>query len=218
MYKIIRQHYKIQKFKLGSVRFLGGSMKAQIFKILVLGIGLFAVQPALAALDFLAEIGIHEGGDDLITINFIDGSSRDLQAGEFLSLAGGIAWDMGSIMEGRLTAGWKGDEVSATNGSVKLNRWTSDFMLFFKAGGWRFGGGAAYHWDVQLEGSGDASSASADFDNAAGAVAEIDYYFNENAYIGLQYLNIEYDRQATLNNSARTFDASSIGLIIGGRW
>ena len=193
-------------------------MKAQIVKVLFLGLGLFVVQLALTSLDILAEIGIHDGGDDLITVNFTDGSSRELQAGEFLSLGAGIAWDMGSVMEGRLSVGWKGDEVSATNGSVKLNRWTSNFMLLFVAGNWRFGGGAAYHWDVQLEGSGDASSASADFDNAAGAIAEIDYYFNENAYVGLQYLNIEYDRQATLGNSARTFDASSIGVTIGGRW
>ena len=48
--------------------------------------------------------------------------------------------------------------------------------------------------------------------------AEINYYFNENAYVGLQYLKIDYDRLATLGNSARTLDASSIGLIIGGRW
>lgn len=43
-------------------------------------------------------------------------------------------------------------------------------------------------------------------------------FINENAYVGLQYLKIDYDRLATLGNSARTFDASSIGLIIGGRW
>ena len=85
-------------------------------------------------------------------------------------------------------------------------------------GGWRFGGGAAYHWDVELDGSGVASNASAEFDDAIGVVAEIDYYFSENAYVGLQYLNIEYDRLATLGNSALTFDASSFGLIIAGRW
>jgi len=193
-------------------------MKSQFVRVFCILTVLFAAQPAFAAFDFLAELGIHNGGDDLITVNFTDGTSRDLQAGEFLSLGAGVAWDMGSVMEWRLYAGWKGDEVAASNGSVKLNRWTSNFMLFFNAGDWRFGGGAAYHWDVKLEGSGVATSASADFDDATGTVAEIDYYFNENAYIGLQYLKIEYDRLATNGNSARTFDASSIGLMIGGRW
>jgi hypothetical protein len=193
-------------------------MKSQFLKTVVIALGLFIIYPAQASLDVLVELGIHDGGDDVITLNFTDGSSRDMQAGEFLSLGAGVAWDIGSVMETRLYAGWKGDEVSATNGSVKLNRWTSNFMLLFKAGGWRFGGGVAYHWDVKLDGSGDATNASAEFDDAIGAVAEIDYYFNEYAYVGLQYLNIEYDRRATLGNSARTFDASSIGLTIGGRW
>lgn len=193
-------------------------MRSQFLKAVVIALGFVITQPAQAALDIMVELGIHDGGDDIITVNFTDGSSRDMQAGEFLSLGAGVAWDIGSVMETRLYAGWKGDEVSADNGSVKLNRWTSNFMLLFKAGGWRFGGGAAYHWSIELDGSGAATNASAEFDDALGAVAEIDYYFNENAYVGLQYLNIEYDRRATLGNSARTFDASSIGLTIGGRW
>lgn len=192
-------------------------MISEYKRLFLLTLGLLISCPVIA-LDIFGEIGIHDGGDDLITLNFTDGSSRDLQAGEFLSLGFGVAWDLGSVMEGRLYAGWKGDEVSASNGSVKLNRWTSNLMLLFKAGGWRFGGGAAYHWDVELDGSGAAANASAEFDDAVGVVAEIDYYFSEYAYIGVQYVDIEYDRLATLGNAARTFDASSIGLTIGGRW
>ena len=91
-------------------------------------------------------------------------------------------------------------------------------MLFYKAGAWRYGGGAAYHWNVKLGGSGDASDASADFDDAWGAVAEVDYFFNENIYVGLQYLNMEYDSQANTTYPAKSFDASSIGVTLGGRW
>jgi hypothetical protein len=187
-------------------------------KAAIITFGFAVIPPSQAALDFFAELGIHDGGDDLVTVYFSDGTDRDVQAGEFFSLGLGVAWDMGEYLETRLYAGWLGDDVSANNGDVKLNRWTSNFMLFFKTGGWRFGGGVAYHWDIQLEGSGVASNASADFDNALGGVAEIDYYFTENAYVGLQYLSMDYDRLATMGNSAQTFDASSIGLTIGGRW
>jgi len=193
-------------------------MKLFILKVIFITLGFAVIQPSQASLDFFAELGIHDGGDDVLTVNFTDGTSRDIQAGEFLSVGLGVAWDMGEYLESRLYAGWLGDDVSATNGNVKLNRWTSNFMLFLKAGGWRFGGGAAYHWDVKLDGSGDATNASADFEDAFGVVAEVDYYFTENAYVGLQYLNMDYDRLATMSNSAKTFDASSIGLTIGGRW
>lgn len=189
------------------------------FKSIILGFFLASIySPANADFDFLLELGLHEGGDDLVTVGFSDGTNRSIQAGEFISLDAGIAWDWGEVMEARLVGGWKGDEISADNGGIDYSRWTSNFLLMFKAGNWRFGGGATYHWDIELEGSGSAVSASAEFDDALGYIAEVDYYFHEKAFVGLQYTIIEYDRLATLGNSAASFDANSIALVIAGRW
>jgi hypothetical protein len=49
-------------------------------------------------------------------------------------------------------------------------------------------------------------------------VAEIDYYFSEGAYFGIQYLNIEYDRNTDFGQTAATFDGSSLGIVFAGRW
>lgn len=178
---------------------------------------LLASQSANAELDFLGQLGLHGGGDNVVTALFTDGSSESIKAGEFLSIDLGIAWDMG-ILEGRITGGWKYDTITATNGSLDFQRFTTQGLLLFAAGDWRFGGGAAYHFKIELDGSGVAESADAEYDNALGYVAEIDYYFTENAYVGVQYLNIEYDRTTAFGQTAATFDASSIGLVFAGRW
>ncbi len=172
---------------------------------------------AMADLDFLAELGIHVGGDDLITATFTDGSTAKIKAGEVLALDLGVAWDMG-MMEGRVTGGWKFDSISAVDGDIDFSRFTHQFILLFKTGDWRFGGGYAYHFDVEIDGSGAASVADSEFDDALGWTAQMNYFFTEKAYVGLVYTDIEYDRLATLGNSTKTFDASSIAFTIGGRW
>ena len=173
--------------------------------------------PVLADVDFLAELGLHSGGDDLITANFTDGSSATINAGEFFAIDLGVAWDMG-IMEGRVTGGLMYDTISADNGSIDFNRYTHQFILLFKTGNWRFGGGYTYHFNIEVDGSGAAAIASSEFDDALGWTAQTNYFFTENAYFGLVYTNLEYDRLATLGNSNETFDASSIAFTIGGRW
>jgi len=188
------------------------------FKGLLLWAILLLLSPqAMADIDFLAELGIHSGGDDLITATFTDGSSATIKAGEVLALDLGVAWDMG-VMEGRVTGGWKYDTITAVDGDIDFSRFTHQAILLFKAGDWRFGGGYAYHFNVELDGSGAASIADSEFDDALGWSAQVNYYFTEKAYVGLVYTDIEYDRLATLGNSSKTFDASSIAFTIGGRW
>lgn len=186
-------------------------------KILILGVFLLFASPAHAELDFLVALGLHGGGDDVVTAVFTDGTSEEIKAGEFLTLEAGVAWDMG-FLEGRVTGGWKYDTITAENGSLDFQRFTGQGLLLVAAGDWRFGGGAAYHFNIELDGSGAASGADAEFDDAVGYVAEIDYYFSEQVYLGIQYLNIEYDRTNAFGQTPETFDGSSVGLVIAGRW
>jgi len=190
-------------------------MKIKGFLLIALFVSV--APPVLADIDFLAELGIHTGGDDLVTATFTDGSSSTIKAGEILAIDLGVAWDMG-IMEGRATGGWLYDSISAVDGSIDFSRFTHQLVLLFKAGEWRFGGGYTYHFNVELDGSGAASVADSEFDDALGWTAQANYYFTDNAYVGLVYTDIEYERLATLGNSPRTFDASSIAFTIGGRW
>ena len=174
-------------------------------------------QTARADFDFMGGIGIHEGGDDVVTALFTDGTEETIQAGEFISFDLGVAWDMGPL-EGRISGGYRYDEITADNGKLVYSRYTTTGLLLAAIGNWRFGGGATYHFNIDLEGSGVGTPASAEFDDAVGYIGEIDYYFNPKAYVGLQYTDIEYDRTTAFGKTAQTFDASSIGLVLVGRW
>lgn len=178
-------------------------------------------QTANADIDFMGGIGFHKGGDTIVSVLYVEGSEpatlETLEAGELLSLDLGVAWDMG-FLEGRVTGGWMYDTITGNNGSLTFQRFNATGLLMVALGDWRFGGGTTYHFDVKLEGKGDVAGLSAEFDDAIGAIAEIDYYFNKKAYVGLQYIKIEYDRTTAFGQTAQTFDASSIGLVVVGRW
>jgi len=174
-------------------------------------------QHVRAELDFLTELGIHAGGDDLITVTFTDGSTSKIKAGEVLAIDLGIAWDMG-VIEGRVTGGWKYDSISAVDGDIELTRYTHQFLLLYKTGAWRLGGGYVYHFKIELDGGGVASIADSEFDDTFGWTAQVNYFFSESAYVGLTYTDVDYDRLATLGNTSKTFDASSVAFTIGGRW
>ena len=196
-------------------------MRLRLYLLSLCSSFLLLAQPAHAEFDYMIELGLHSGGDTLETVPFEDGSTEDIEGGKFFSLNLGIAWDMGESIESRFNLGIKYDTVDGNNGSVDFSRYISHFLLFYKVGNWRLGGGYAYHWDIELDGSGvasDASYANARYDDASGYVAQIDYYFTENAYVGIQYTDIEYDRLTDFGKTARTFDASSTGIVVGGRF
>lgn len=186
-------------------------------KLVLVFLFIFVVDIANAEVDFIAGMGLHSGGDTLATVIFTDGSNEKIKAGELVSIDLGMVWDMES-MEGRAMIGMKNDQITATNGDLDFTRYTSQIMLFYPLERWYFGGGLTYHFDIELDGSGQASVANAKYRNALGYMAEIDYYFNSWFFIGLQYTDIEYDRSTSYGKSERTFDGSSIGIVFAGRW
>lgn len=187
------------------------------FVFLLIATGVVLSPSARADFDFMGGLGIHEGGDDIVTANFTDGSVETIQAGEFVALDAGVAWDMG-ILEARITAGIRYDTITADNGKLDFTRYTATGLLMIAVGDWRFGGGSTLHFNIKLNGEGVGSSNTSSFDDAIGAVAEIDYYFNPRAYFGVVYTRIEYDRTSDFGQTPQTFDASSIGLVLVGRW
>ena len=73
----------------------------------------------------------------------------------------------------------------------------------------QIGAGLTYHTNVELRGTGVLES-SYKFDNALGALAEIDYFWDPKSYIGLVFTAIDYE----INGS--TFNGNSSGIVIGG--
>ncbi len=153
------------------------------------------------------------GGDEIAEVRFTDGSSETLYGGGTFLIGGGILVDTlsgSSIYQTQLTINYKFDSSNASNGDLSWDRYPLELIQFYNLDQWRFGGGLTYHLSPSISGSGFASDIDASFDDALGFVAEIDYLFNNQGFIGGRITNIEYQ-----DEYSNTIDGNSIGLVFG---
>lgn len=182
----------------------------QIFLFSILSI--FAVSSKADGL--FGEIGLHLGGDKIRDVGFIGGGSDSIRAGELLSIAGGVVMDVNEQLEARISAGLKFDLVTADNGDLDFTRIPLELLFFKKNEQWNVGGGVTYHLNPELTGTGAASGAGEDYDDAFGFVLEADYILSTGAYLGIKLTFIEYET-VDLGLGTTTYDGDSVGLVIG---
>lgn len=180
--------------------------------------GVFLFSASSHAVGLVLEMGLHTGGDELVTANFTSGDSETLKAGGLYHFSIGAGFDIGDYVESRITAGIKQTTITASNGDISFTRYPIDAVFFYKLESWRLGGGLTYHTNVKLDSSGLSPPLTADFDNALGLLLEVDFYMGEKAYIGGRYTVIEYDTVPSDTVKAATVDGNSIGIILGLRF
>lgn len=178
------------------------------------------VSPSAEAVDFVVQMGIHGGGDEIANATFTSGDSQRIKAGELLSVAAGIVLPINDSFEAQGTIGWKFDSITADNGDIEWDRFPLDLLLFYRATeNVRVGAGISYHVNPKLSGSGAASAINVDFDNALGFATEVGYSFGkegafQGVYLGLNFTAIDYKVSPT----QAKVDGNSIGLILGYRF
>ena len=184
------------------------------WQLLCGALSLVAAAPAPAG-DFrgLVRAGFDFGGDTLEVVAFADGTTETIKANEGFYISGGAAyipetWNL----ETEVTLGWKYTGVTASNGELKFTRFPLEALVFYPWEFVRVGGGLAYHINPTLDRSGAVSGSDEDYDNAAGAIAQIDYRPSDNLTLGLRYTLLEYSRAG--GNSS----ADGIGITVSGRF
>ncbi len=177
---------------------------------------LFSAASAEArGVEWVAQVGLDFGGDEIASVIYSDGSDQTINAGGMLQFGGGILIDTmanSNIYQTQLTINWKFDSSNASNGDVSWDRYPLELMQFYNTDLLRIGGGLTYHLSPSLTTSGFASGNDLDFDNALGFVMEVDYKFSEKGFVGARLTSIEYQ----LSNSSETIDGSSFGITLGG--
>ncbi len=121
----------------------------------------------------------------------------------------------GSRLQGRISLGYKVDDINASNGSFKFSRFPLEFLLMDQNSNWLLGGGLAYHLSPKF--TADASSIGLSrtdtFDNALGYVLAFDYnskgHFEHDWYVGGRVTIIDY------KNQYGSASGNSIGAVIG---
>jgi hypothetical protein len=115
-------------------------------------------QPALAAdeksdrkFGFLIEGAIEYGGDDIVTVNFKDGSSQNIKAGQggTLAIGGYFKPDRSSPFSVRATLGYKFVTTAASNADIRIDRMVYELVGDYAwPNGWFVGGGLARHSSI----------------------------------------------------------------------
>jgi hypothetical protein len=190
----------------------------RVFSVLFL---LLLSRQTLAASVFI-EGGLHFGGDTVGgTIVLDNGETVNIKAGELLTGSVGLIGDISENLEARGSIGIKLDGVFAENGDVAFIRIPLELMLFTKGESVSFGVGFSYHLGSNYSASGTFTGGDldVDFDDALGAVAEVDFKFgSENqAYIGVKATSIDYETSNT-SLGTTTFNGNSVGVVIGIRF
>jgi len=187
--------------------------KISLVTLLTLGtLGAFdSVKPMI-------QMGYDWGGTTLATV-YHDGDydqrTKKIRAGQGLSFeAGAIIDSSSSNMELRFLIGYKFDSDSASNGDVTWDSIPFTGLAMFKANKWRFGGGVTYHLNPELSGGfggNNVSNQDAEYKNAFGGVAQIQYMATNSFGIGINGTFIEYELKS---DSSYKIKGNSIGFVL----
>jgi hypothetical protein len=135
------------------------------------------------------ELGAFFGGEDIITAQLSDGSTRTLSAGQGVALAIGGMWtplwigDDDHVGFGvGVSAGWKYDSIDASNASVSFTRYPVDVSLHALLrldDSWLFlvKGGIQKELDIGISGGGDANQLNSSLNGGLGGFGEVGFYY-----------------------------------------
>ncbi len=160
----------------------------------------------------IIQFGFNSGGDELVTVQHDYASDYTIDAGDGINLEVGMAIDNPiNNFETQLLIGYKFDSDNADNGDITWDIIPISALAFVKAQGWKFGGGITYHISPSLEGDFSGGTRIRDeFDDALGAIIQIQYEPVEAFAIGVRGTFIEYQLRDKPSQKA---NGNSIGLV-----
>lgn len=185
-----------------------------MLKIGLAALGCFVLfSPSVQAADLVAEAGLHFGGDTMVTVNNEDGSSDSLKAGEELSVAAGVAFQLSDSIAAVVSFGMKKEVVYPDDGAIIFTRYPLNALLLYKADKWRMGGGLTYHMNPVYKVDTETRQETMEFSNASGLLLDVRYFVFEEVYIASRYTWVEYEVKN--DPTGRRYDGSSIGILVG---
>lgn len=182
------------------------------FMIAALGVVCACGAPVIQAKDrqgtgprggFLVQSDIEFGGDTVATVDFENGDSQNVHAGQGISLGvGGYLRPSKSVpVEIAAVVGYKYVTTAANNADIHMSRTVIKLnATYWFENGWFITGGLTHHISPELDGDGFFSNVP--FDDATGFSAEGGW-----RWIALRYTNIKYKFPGFQDT-----DASSVGL------
>ncbi len=168
-------------------------------------------EPALGKVRYMAGLGVTAGGDPLASATYANGGgSVDIKAGGGVVFVAGVDYRVTPQFSFQGTLGFHVDDTTASNGSIKFQRFPIELLGYYHpAQNFRVGGGLRYVASPRLNSSGVASFPNVEFDNTISPIVEVEYFFNPAMAVKLRYVKEEYK----LTNSNFKVDGSHFGIF-----
>lgn len=127
---------------------------------------------------FVVSMGFTLGGDELATTEFTDGTSETVHSGGLVAFSGGVEHRINQQFSVQGNVGFHVDNSTAENGDVHFRRYPIELIGYYHvAPKWRIGGGVRHVTNVRLKSSGVIGGMDVQFDNATGALFEVEHMF-----------------------------------------
>lgn len=169
--------------------------------------------PANAGFHPVIGMDLTWGGEELMTVQYTDGSSTSLRSGGVLQVGGGFSWQSAEApVSAQMTVNYHYDMANASNGSATFRRFPIEGLVFYTGTpNWRFGGGVRYVMSPRLSGGfSGVGGAAVNFKNTWGAVAEVGYQASPNLWLSGRYVYEKYELDSSLSD--KKIDGWHLGI------
>ncbi|WP_115719266.1 hypothetical protein [Gallaecimonas mangrovi] len=175
--------------------------------------------------------GYTDGGDNLMRINYTDGTYENFRLGNRFHLGVGGLWENGQFGTA-LNLGYMFNFADDNDDNeIKLERYTLELLPYYRHGRHKFSVGATWHFKIQskldtaLVVTNDDGSTSNEplhletkFKDALGAVVQYDYQVTQHNWLGFRYVWINYDLDSVSVNhvaaqASGSTDANHYGIF-----
>jgi hypothetical protein len=157
-----------------------------------------------AGVRFLIEGALEMGGDRLVELQFTDGTSQTLSAGQGGTIGAGIVWRPTAMPRASVvaTAGFKFVSNASENADIGITRFPLRLVGRYALNdAWSLGAGVVRHGTVNV--NGDGFFADETYSSNVGPTLELGW-----KAVALTYTALTYTAE-----TGQTFDAGSIGVV-----
>jgi hypothetical protein len=161
--------------------------------------------------------GITGGGDKLAEVRYSNGDRESVRAGGLAHIAAGVVWQPTlTPLSVQATIGWHVDGITADNGDITFSRVPIEVLGYFTGvPNWRFGAGARFVRNAELEADVDGFVDTVTYKDATGLVLEAGYRIAPRGWLNLRYTDEQYEPErfngAAIVPTGKT-SARSVGL------
>jgi hypothetical protein len=176
-------------------------------------------EPDARPVGLLLRLGFDFGGDTVARAKYEDGSDKRLQAGQLVSVAGGLIYHPRTVpVAAEATFGHKADRADGSKGRTRFTRYPVDLVVScVVADHVRLGLGPTLHLSPRLSCDvGGQCAGSVGFANAWGGIIQAAFGVpigDSGLDLGARYTRITYRSRVA---GAPAVDGSSFGVFLGG--